>query len=68
VIQPFRATESTASPTLNFTAYWHIPKFNTTAWMIGLLIACILLIHFLEHYFQRERWFNSDFSPYNYES
>ncbi len=68
VVQTFRQTEANNLSPMLFKVVAHKPMGWNLFWALFMLLGAVAAGYAAEHYFERERWFQSDFSPYTYES
>jgi hypothetical protein len=67
VVQTFRQAEATDLSPMAFKVVVHKPMGWNLFWAMLFLFGAIGAGYATERYFERERWFKSDFSPYIYE-
>lgn len=53
---------------MTLIATWDIPTWWNAIWACVIMGASVMVLYFLEKSFEKNRWYNSDYSPYEYDN
>jgi hypothetical protein len=68
-ITPFAEAATTAADAMvmNVKVTWDIVSWWNTIWALILVVGTIIIVYWYEYSFEKKRWYNSNYSPYQYD-